>query len=294
MNDYSEDLKMQIESRSEKIFSELTQKSTKCSSYFAVYDRELSRYAGKKDLVVVEVGIENGGSLYLWRSFFGEEARIIGVDLSPTAAAMRDHGFEIHIGDQASPDFWREFFAKVGPVDILIDDGGHTNKHQILTVECCLDHIKDDGLILVEDVITSYLRQYGNPSRYSFISYCKFIIDKIQARNLVYSSFDLNRFALAVYSISFYESIVCLHVDRRICDRSKLAFGGHQEIGAINYWNADKRLVGFDLGRKGKAMLAYAPAAIGRFAISCYHKTDAVLTQLRFVLENLGLRGFFK
>ena len=94
----------------EAIFLGLEQESVKVSSYFAVYDAVLAKYKGKKDLVLVEIGVMNGGSLFMWRSFFGNDARIIGIDFSPTAAAMRDKGFEIFIGDQSSPEFWRGFF----------------------------------------------------------------------------------------------------------------------------------------------------------------------------------------
>src|SRR3954468_4665493 len=113
-----------------EIFSGLQQKSVKWSSYFPVYQHLLERYRAKPDLVFVEIGVLNGGSLYMWRSFFGDQARIIGIDYSPTAERMREKGFEIFIGDQSSPEFWSDFFAAVGPVDVVVDDGGHTNKHQ--------------------------------------------------------------------------------------------------------------------------------------------------------------------
>ena len=107
-----------------KAFLQLKQKSTKWSSYFPVYDSLLTRFRDKNDLVVIEIGVLNGGSLFLWRTFFGDSARIIGIDNDQAAELMREKGFEIYIGDQSSPEFWREFFQKVGPVDIIIDDGG--------------------------------------------------------------------------------------------------------------------------------------------------------------------------
>ena len=38
---------------------------------------------------------------------------------------MGEKGFEIFIGDQSDPNLGR-VFKKVGNVDIVIDDGGHT------------------------------------------------------------------------------------------------------------------------------------------------------------------------
>lgn len=283
----------QVDGGFEKLFFGLQQKSIKVSSYFPVYDAQFAKYRGKKDLVLVEIGVMNGGSLFMWRAYFGDNARIIGVDFSPTAVAMREKGFEIFIGDQSSPEFWRDFFEKVGKIDILVDDGGHTNKHQILTVECCLDHIRNGGTILVEDVGTSYMRQYGNPSKYSFVNYCKSLVDKIQARSPEPSPVAGSRFSASVFSICFFESIVCLNVDRRLCRQAEILRSGHEEIGALNYWNADKRLVNFDLGRRVRGMLRTAPPVIEKTAVACYSAVNAFVTRLKFMSENRKLRRFF-
>ena len=101
--------------------------SLKHSAYFQVYEELLSKYRNKK-ITFVEVGVLNGGSLFMWRDFFGPEARIIGVDFNPLAKRWEEDGFEIFIGSQSSPDFWRVFFSSIGMVDVLLGDGGHTNE----------------------------------------------------------------------------------------------------------------------------------------------------------------------
>ena len=58
--------------------------STKHSTYFRVYDELFRRYKDKK-FTFVEIGILGGGSLFMWREFFGPNARIIGIDLNPNA-----------------------------------------------------------------------------------------------------------------------------------------------------------------------------------------------------------------
>jgi hypothetical protein len=94
--------------------------------------------------------VKDGGGLELWRKFFGDQVRIIGVDLAPAAAEIRAKGFEIYIGHQSDPKFWHEFFEEVGQIDVLLDDSGHTNKQQITTIECALPFVRDGGLILTE------------------------------------------------------------------------------------------------------------------------------------------------
>ena len=101
----------------------------------------------------------------MWRDFFGPKAEIIGMDLNPEAKKWEKFGFKIFIGDQADPDFLKSILKKIGPVDILLDDGGHTNHQQILTLINSINYIKENGLVVIEDCHTSYMRRYGNPSK---------------------------------------------------------------------------------------------------------------------------------
>ena len=99
-------------------YSKSDLKSLKMESYFSVYDEIFEKYIGKK-IVFVEVGILHGGSLEMWRNYFGNQARIIGIDINPEAKKLEDRGFEIYIGSQSSKDFWDNFFKDVGPVNIV-------------------------------------------------------------------------------------------------------------------------------------------------------------------------------
>ena len=56
-------------------------KSIKHNTYFECYDHFFSKYRGKK-ITFVEIGVLGGGSLFMWRDYFGEKARTIGVDLN--------------------------------------------------------------------------------------------------------------------------------------------------------------------------------------------------------------------
>ena len=138
-----------------KFFQESKLLSTKGNTFFDVYSELLSKYKNKK-ITFVEIGVKWGGSLFMWKRFFGKKARIIGIDLDPSAKELEKFGFEIFIGDQSSKKFWDDFFSNVGSIDILLDDGGHTNEHQILTLNYVLDNINNGGIIIVEDVICSY------------------------------------------------------------------------------------------------------------------------------------------
>ena len=115
-------------------------RSIKHESYFNVYDTLLKEYIGK-EITFVEVGVLDGGSLFMWKNFFGEKARVIGIEINEHAKVWEEYGFEIFIGSQSDPNFWANFYETVGNVDVILDDGGHTYKQQIITVECSLDNM---------------------------------------------------------------------------------------------------------------------------------------------------------
>ena len=86
--------------------------------------------------------------------------------MNPDAKQFEKFGFEIFIGNQSSKIFWKSFFDKVGNIDILLDDGGHTNYQQIITCCSCIPYINDDGILAVEDVYHSYVKKnFFNPSK---------------------------------------------------------------------------------------------------------------------------------
>src|SRR6056300_1164567 len=95
------------------IFNESKFYSLKYSNYFHIYEKLFSSFRGKK-ITFVEIGVLSGGSLFMWKKYFGNDARIIGVELNPDAKKFEDYGFEIFIGNQSDPNFWNEFFKKTG------------------------------------------------------------------------------------------------------------------------------------------------------------------------------------
>ena len=202
------------------LFEESEYHTIKYRNYFPIYEKLFSKFVNKK-ITFVEIGVLSGGSLFMWRKYFGKDARIIGIDLNSDARRFEKDGFEIFVGNQSDENFWKVFFEKVGDVDIILDDGGHTNFQQIVTACCCAPHIKDNGILAVEDVFHSYGVSYGskgffNPSKYSFINFCKKIVDDINYRfpGSKNFKFSLNEY---IYSIEFLESFVSFKIDRKLC-----------------------------------------------------------------------------
>lgn len=198
------------DSNSLRCFFKSPLRSSKYSTYFAVYDHLFAPYKNKK-IIFVEIGIASGGSLFMWRNFFGKNARIIGVDLNPDAKKFEKYGFEIYIGSQKDKKFLQEIQKKIGKIDILLDDGGHTYEQQIITTQSFIDNINDGGMIVIEDTHSSYLDGFGT-SKFSFINYVKLLIDKINNR-----SYLLNKklSEKKIWSLQIFESFVVFKVNRK-------------------------------------------------------------------------------
>lgn len=119
--------------------------------YFKVYHRHLAKFVGQP-VHVVEIGVYSGGSLAMWRDYFGAQSHIYGIDIEEECRVHARESVEIFIGDQADPEFWKRFRKEVPKVDVVIDDGGHESHQQIATLEGLLPHLHDGGVYICEDI----------------------------------------------------------------------------------------------------------------------------------------------
>eukprot|EP00325_Prymnesiales_sp_UTEX-LB-985_P009252 CAMPEP_0174700822 /NCGR_PEP_ID=MMETSP1094-20130205/5657_1 /TAXON_ID=156173 /ORGANISM="Chrysochromulina brevifilum, Strain UTEX LB 985" /LENGTH=327 /DNA_ID=CAMNT_0015898369 /DNA_START=188 /DNA_END=1172 /DNA_ORIENTATION=+ len=128
----------------------------KWQHYFGLYDKHFHRFRGTS-VRFAEVGIYSGGSLRMWRSYFGTAATIIGIDIAPEVKLYEKNPTygspnQIFVGDQANASFWEAFKAVVAPVDIFVDDGGHAPHQQKATLLAILPHMRPGGVYWCEDV----------------------------------------------------------------------------------------------------------------------------------------------
>lgn len=186
--------------------------------YFEIYDKHFSRFIGK-DITVLEIGVSKGGSLELWRDYFGSKCKIYGIDIDPKCKALESEQIEIFIGDAEDRDFLRTVKEKVPEIDILIDDGGHHMNQQIVAFEELYPIISPDGVYLCEDLMTSYMDAYGGGYRRknTFIEYSKALIDYLNAWYfeekkswLSKKKLDVNEFTLSTHSMHYYNNVLVI------------------------------------------------------------------------------------
>ena len=180
--------------------------------YLEAYDRHLGRFRGR-DVRVLEIGINYGGSLQIWKSYFGERAIIHGIDIDPDCARVAEERVVTHIGDQADADFLRRVVREMGRVDVVIDDGGHESAPQIATFEALYPLLDPNGVYVCEDTRTSYWSEFGGGYRKpgTFIEYAKALVEPL---HVWYFEDDViardETFARTTLGIFFYDSMVVL------------------------------------------------------------------------------------
>ena len=176
----------------------------KWEHYFEIYHRHLSKFVGRAT-DVLEIGIYSGGSLEMWRSYFGEGSHIYGIDIEPACKAYESDQVSILIGDQADRTFWKAFKGRLDGIDVLIDDGGHTVEQQRITLEEMLPYLRPGGVYVCEDI-------HGGFNR--FATFAASLVSslnevKILSEEPVLTS-DVSPFQQRVHSMHFYPYVTVI------------------------------------------------------------------------------------
>ncbi len=181
----------------------------KWDHYFDIYERHFSRFRNK-EIVILEIGVSHGGSLQMWKEYFGVKAKIYGIDIDPKCKDLEEEQVQIFIGSQSDRNFLKEVKSKIPAIDILIDDGGHTMNQQIASFEELFDKVKSNGVYLCEDIHTSYILKFGGgyKRKGTFIEYSKNFIDYLNAYHSRQKTLEVSSFTKTVDSIHYYDSIV--------------------------------------------------------------------------------------
>ena len=178
--------------------------------YFPIYDKWFKDFRNT-DVVFVEVGVNHGGSMQMWKNYFGKDAKIIGVDINERCKKFEEDQISIEIGSQEDVNFWNEFKKKYPRVDVFLDDGGHTMNQQLVTLQEMFPHVRDGGVYVCEDFHTSYWKEeyggLGKPD--TFIEFTKMLIDAINAFH-TRGAMPPNYFTMNMSGIHFYDSVVVI------------------------------------------------------------------------------------
>lgn len=176
--------------------------------YFDIYEKHFSRFRGRKP-TILEIGVYKGGSLEMWRAYFGEGARIIGLDINPECKKHEGENIEVFIGSQDDPALLDAIVKKYGQIDIVIDDGSHISSHMIATFSHLYDRISPTGVYFVEDTHACYWPKWGGGLKAPG-SFMEFVKDRVDELHDFYidRTRPRSRFASTTAGICVYDSIV--------------------------------------------------------------------------------------
>ncbi|WP_339628326.1 CmcI family methyltransferase [uncultured Pseudomonas sp.] len=176
--------------------------------YFDIYERHFSRFRNKAP-VMIEIGVFGGGSLAMWRDFFGPDSTIIGIDINPECKAHEADGIEIFIGSQDDPALIEQILQKYPNVDIVLDDGSHIMEHMVASFELIYHRLNPKGVYMVEDTHTCYWPEYqgGLKQPGSFMEFTKNKMDELNAVH-TRGAVPVSGFTKSTDCITSYDSIV--------------------------------------------------------------------------------------
>ncbi len=156
--------------------------SDKWQSYFSVYDLYFTKFKNK-NINLLEVGVQNGGSLEVWANYFKYAKNIIGSDMDCDCKKLRFKSKKIKlvIGDINKVDTRKKITASCDGFDIIIDDGSHKSQDINNTFLNLYPHLKPGGTYLIEDLHCSYWKNFGGGllEKQSSIDFLKLFIDVI-------------------------------------------------------------------------------------------------------------------
>jgi hypothetical protein len=189
--------------------------------YFELYERHFAPFVGR-ELNVLEIGVYSGGSLGMWREYFGPRCNVYGVDIEPACRAYEGERTRILIGDQSDRTFWQRLRTEVPRFDIVVDDGGHLPEQQIVTLEEVLPHMNPGGVYVCEDVSGQFN---------AFSAYVRSLTDRLNSADPVAKgtngdlSVETTPFQAAIHSVHFYP-FVCV-IEKRANRLERLSAPKH-------------------------------------------------------------------
>ncbi|KAM3569605.1 hypothetical protein VYU27_008298 [Nannochloropsis oceanica] len=222
LEDVTQSLRIENEPEVNELFTWFTDRQKgpgahKWSTYLDAYHRHFNRFRTQAKITMVEVGVQSGGSIEMWRSYFGaDKLNYIGIDINPECKQFEKDGVRIVIGNQGDPAFWEQFKKEIpDELDIFVDDGGHTMNQQIVTFDKMFWGVRDGGIYLCEDLHTSYWQEYegGYLNNNSMIEKSKTLIDTINAWHSKEAGLQVNSLTRNIRGLHFYDSMI--FIDKR-------------------------------------------------------------------------------
>ena len=156
--------------------------SDKWESYLHFYDSALSPIR-QAPINLLEIGIQNGGSLEVWANYFKSGLHFVGCDINPKCSTLKynDHRISVVVGDINDRPSFQAISSISSEFDIIIDDGSHISDDILISFVNYFPLVKPGGIYIIEDTCTLYQDSFGGGilNEFSAYSFFKKVIDII-------------------------------------------------------------------------------------------------------------------
>ncbi|MDO9571495.1 MAG: glycosyltransferase [Hydrogenophaga sp.] len=156
--------------------------SDKWSLYLSEYDRLFTPYR-EQPISLLEIGVQNGGSLEIWSQFLINGTKFVGCDINPDCAKLtyEDPRITVIVGDATTNDTQHKIHQQSATFDLIIEDGSHTSGDIVKAFAQYFPALRDGGLFVAEDLHCSYWQEFDGAIYYPFssVNFFKLLADVI-------------------------------------------------------------------------------------------------------------------
>jgi len=201
--------------------------SDKWEQYLYEYNHIFQKFRGLNNLKLLEIGVQNGGSLQIWKKYFGAKSVIHGIDINKEVCKMiLGQGITLFCFDASDRIEFQNWKQNNFNYNIIIDDASHIQEHIITAFEVLFGDVIPGGYYVVEDIHTSYWDTFLGGVRKSntAIEYFKKLIDVINFFHTD-NNYKISLNAFEIYcvqnirSITFVDGMAIIH--KRVIPRNR-------------------------------------------------------------------------
>ena len=154
--------------------------SVKWNSYLSYYEKVFLPFKNN-NISLLEIGIQNGGSLETYLKYFKNAQSIVGCDKKQKCSLLKysDPKINLVIGDINSNEVYQKIQNISDSYDIIIDDGSHISTDIIISFLKYFPLLAKGGIYIIEDTHTLYSKQYGGGlfNQNSAINFFKLLVE---------------------------------------------------------------------------------------------------------------------
>lgn len=134
----------------------------KRKNFIETYEEKFFRLKNKKDLRILELGIDGGGSLQLWEQYFPNASLILGVDIDLGLCRVeQNQKIRLIEGDLSKLETY-DNIKMYGGFDLIIDDGSHQADDIIIAFGNLFPILKEDGYYSIENLYYTGTGDHNN------------------------------------------------------------------------------------------------------------------------------------